>query len=219
MPYRKSYRKRPNGFRRRRNGRKTYRKKPMTVGRVLRIVDAELKFRDMGVGPVDMASSGGFTLHLTNIGQGDDASQRTGNWIKPVTLMGTISVQGNDAAPPTVTPEFRVGVVQWKENQTLNPFAISKVMQDAFASHQQFNIQNKGQFKILWSRTGILSNHSQNPQFQKQLRYYVKPSMKTFYDGQANKNNTLFFFAYSDIDSVNEPPTISLDTRLRYTDS
>ncbi len=215
----KFIRTRKSYFKRRRMTRRRPRK-VMTVRKVKRIIDAELKFRDMAAGPVVMASSNdGFIIHLSNIGQGDEASERNGNWIKPTTLMGTITVQGNDAAPPTSTPLFRCVVVQWKENNSLNPIAISKVMQDAFAPHQQFNVQNKGQFKVLWSRTGILSNHPQNPQFQKKLRFYVKPPQKVLYDVAANRTGTLFLFAYSDVDVLDDPPTITFDARLRYTDS
>ncbi len=92
-------------------------------------------------------------------------------------------------------------------------------MQDTFAPHQQFNIENKGQFKILWSRTGILSQDDDNPQFFKVHRFYVKPPMKILFDDAAFKNNHLFIFAFTDIDTTANPPSYSFDTRLRYTDS
>jgi len=92
-------------------------------------------------------------------------------------------------------------------------------MQDVTAPHQQYNVENKGQFKILWSRTGILSNQDSNPQYLKILRFYVKPSMKVLFDDAAFKNNHLFIFAYTDVDTAADPPTLSFDTRLRYTDS
>ena len=92
-------------------------------------------------------------------------------------------------------------------------------MQDTAAPHQQYNIQNKGQFQILWSRTGVLSNQDTNPQYQKVHRFYVKPRMKILFNNAAFKNNHLFIFAYSDIDAAANPPTLTFDTRLRFTDS
>ncbi len=133
--------------------------------------------------------------------------------------MGTITLQGNNLASANIVPQFRVGIVCWKENEENNPIDLAQIMQDTNAPHQQYNVENKGQFKILWSRTGILSNHSQNPHYQKILRFYVKPSMKVLFDNADFKNNHLFVFAYSDIDTAADPPMYSFDVRLRYTDS
>lgn len=193
--------------------------RPMTPGKVRRIVDAELKTRDLGVGPVDLPSLTGFVTQISNIGQGDTDLQRTGNWIKPVTWMGTIVLQGNvlDVVNQTVT--YRVGAVVWKENQGVNALTLAKLMQDTSAPLQQYRVQNKGQFKILWSRTGILSTNDTNPNFQVVHKFYVKPNLKVLYDGGGFKNNHLFIFAYSDIPAANNPPQFSFDTRIRFTDS
>ncbi len=227
MPYTKSYRRYRSRARKTRNMggiRKGFRgtrsrRRPMTTGRVKRIIDAELKVRDLGVGPSPMPATNGSIVHISNIGQGDLNTQRNGNWIKPSSWMGTLTLQGNEVADPAVVPQFRVAVVCWKENQSINPLELDKLMQDTFAPHQQFNIENKGQFKVLWSRTGVLSNQDVNPQYQKVLRFYVKPPMKILYDDAAFKNNHLFIVAYSDIDAAANPPFISFDTRLRFTDS
>ncbi len=195
------------------------RRRPMTKVRVLKIIDAELKVRDLGFGPVFIPSITGDITLISNVGQGDLNTQRNGNWIKPTTLMGTITLKGNTVADPILISQFRVGVACWKENQTLNAFSIDQIMQDTAAPHQQYNIENKGQFKILWSRTGILSNVRENPQYLKVLRFYVKPPLKVLYDDADFKNNQLFLFAYSDIDTAVNPPTLSAEFRLRYTDS
>ncbi len=196
------------------------RRRPMTTGKVKRIIDAELKVRDLGVGPVEIPAGTGSVVHISNIGQGDLNTERNGNWIKPTSFMGTFTVQGNNAgAASGIIPQYRVGVVCWKENQTLNPLDLAKLMQDTFAPHQQYNIENKGQFKVLWSRTGILSQDDDNPQFLKIHRFYVKPPMKVLFDNDAFKNNHLFVFAYSQIDTAADPPSYSFDVRLRYTDS
>ncbi len=218
--YRSSLRKsRLMGTRRPRRPRRKFRRRPMTTGRVKRIIDAELKVADLSVENVPIPSVGGTINQLTIIGQGDTNTQRTGNWIKPTSFMGTIVLKGNPAADPDVVPEFRVGVFCWKENQNLNGASIDKIMQDDVDPHQGFNIENKGQFKILWSRTGILSNQNRNPHFQKILKFYVKPPLKVLYDNALSKNNHLFIFAYTGTDTLANPPTINYSTRIRYTDS
>lgn len=204
--------------RRARMGRRR-RRRPMTTGRVKRIVDAELKFFDLGIGPVSIPSGVGSVVHLSNIAQGDSSSQRTGNWIKPVTFMGTLTIFANLTDVVNATVAYRVGVFYWKENQDLNPVTLAKIMQDTTAPHQQYKVTNKGQFKILWSRTGILSNDPANPRFQAIHKFYVKPRLKNLYEGGGPRNNQLFIFAYSEVDALNDPPSYSFDARLRYTDS
>ncbi len=226
MPFSRSYRTyRRNrrktissgGIRKAFRGRRM--RRPMTTGRVKRIIDAELKVQDLSVGPVPIPSLVGSVVHITPIPVGDQNDERTGNWVKPVTWMGTITVQGNEAALPNVVPNFRIGCFVWKENQSLNAPDIAKIMQEASDPHQQYNVENKGQFKILWSRTGILSNQDTNPQYLKVFRFYVRPSMKLLYDNAVFKNNQLFIFAFSDVPAADNPPTYGFATRVRYTDS
>jgi len=91
------------GIRRRFTGNR-FRRKPMTTGRVMRIIDAELKVRDLGVGPIPIPSVLGSVLQISNVAQGDGNDQRTGNWIKPTSWMGTITLQGNELADPNLVP-------------------------------------------------------------------------------------------------------------------
>ncbi len=203
------------GFR----ARPTRRIRRMTPGKVKRIIDAELKFRDRDLGPLDIPNAVGLVTELSiGIAQGDAVNERNGNWIKPVTLYGTITVQGNAVAVQD-TSLFRHMIVVWKENETNNPIDLGQIVQSTVFPHQGFNVQNKGQYRILWSRTGIVSNNTDNPQFQKMHRYYVKPSMKILYDGNAPKNNQIFFISFSDINLANDPPNVEFSHRLRYTDS
>ncbi len=98
MPITKSYRR----YRRQRRKsnlmggiRRSYtgaRRVPMTTGKVKRIIDAELKVRDLSVGPVAIPTLTGAFVHITAIGQGDANTERSGNWIKPTTWMGTVTV-------------------------------------------------------------------------------------------------------------------------------
>ncbi len=191
----------------------------MTTGKVKRIIDAELKFVDVDLGPLDIPNAVGVVTPITTgIAQGDAVNERNGNWIKPVTLYGTITINGNVAALPE-TALFRHMIVVWKENETNNPIDLGQIVQSTVFPHQGFNVQNKGQYRILWSRTGIVSSNPDNPQFQKMHRFYVKPSMKVLYDGANPKNNQLFFISFSDVNLALDPPVIEFDIRLRYTDS
>ncbi len=201
-----------------RGSRFVSRRTSMTTGKVKRIIDAEMKFRDLSVGPVDMPIVGGAIFHLSNIAQGDTNTQRNGNWIKPVSFMGTITVSGNPASGDLVS-KYRVGVMYWKENQDVDPAAIAKIFQDVGDPHQQFNIQNKGQYKILWNRTGQVVNNTDNSQFVKLHRFYVRPPMKVLYDDDTFKKNHLFIFGLSDVDIANGPPQLVFSIRIRYTDS
>ncbi len=218
MPFNRSYNRRP--YRRmpvrgRRRRRRTYARRPMTSGRIRRIIDAELKFIDLDF-EASVPSSTGSVTHISNMAQGDTASQRQGNWIKPVKWMGNFTVSGN-AGSSEDTSQFRLMVVCWKENEAINGLTAAKILQDTNAPHQGYNIQNKGQFKILWSRIGIVSNNSDNPQFQKLYRFYVSPPMKVLYDGAAFRNNQLFVVAVSD--QALDSPAMVVSSRLRYTDS
>ncbi len=195
------------------------RRRVMTAGKVKRIIDAELKFVDVDLGPLPIPNTNGVVTPITvGIAQGDAVNQRNGNWIKPVTLYGTIVTTGNpDAAVDTSF--FRHMIVVWKENETNNAIDLGQIVQSVVFPHQGFNVQNKGQYRVLWSRTGILSNNTDNPQFQKMHRFYVKPSMKVLYDGNAPKNNQLFFLSFSDINAGAGEPDVEFSLRLRYTDS
>lgn len=219
MPYNRRYTRRPMRRRRRPMRRRTNYRKPMTSGRVKRIISAELKVRDLGVGPIGFPNATGVVTNITSgIAQGDANNQRNGNWIKPVSFMGTLTLVGNPASLLEVQ-QFRVGVFCWKENEDVDPATLPKLMEDTFAPHQGYNITSKGSFKILWSRTGILSTAIGNPQHQKVLKFYVKPRMKVLYDAATPRKYQLFIFACSDIAAASDPPVLSFDTRLRYTDS
>ncbi len=205
--------------------RRGFRAKPMrrtrrmTTGKVKRIIDAELKFVDVDLGPLPIPDATGVVTPITvGIVQGDAVNERNGNWIKPVTLYGTIVVNGNSAGA-TDTSFFRHMIVVWKENETNNPIDLGQIVQSVVFPHQGFNVQNKGQYRVLWSRTGIVSNNIDNNQFQKMYRFYVKPSMKVLYDGNAPKNNQLFFLSFSDINAGSNPPDVEFSLRLRFTDS
>ncbi len=223
MPYRRYARRtrRPRTMGRGRGNYRTqrYRRRPMISGAVKRIIDAELKFTDLDVGPVAIPTVVGFLSPISEpVGQGTLATQRIGNWIKPVTWYGMITVTG-DPAEADSTSLIRLMAIQWLEDETQNPISLEDIVQDTAEPHQGFNIQNKGQFKILWSRTAIISNNNDNPQFQKMFKFYVKPRMKVLYDAAAAKKGQLFLLAFSNIPVGGSPPQYEFSSRLRYTDS
>ncbi len=214
MPYPRKRFSRRRPMRRKR----TYRRKPMTAGRVKRIVAAELKTRDLGVGPSAIPTVTGNVVLISGISQGDNATERNGNWIKPVSFHGTLNVQGNTVSMATHA-EIRVGCLIWNENQEMDPCSLDKFMEDTSSPYQGYKVAAKGQFKILWSRNCIVSNNSSNSQHFKQLSFYVKPSRKILYEAANNRKFHVFMFAYSNIAGESNPPTWSFDVRLRYTDS
>jgi len=132
-----------SGMKRSRRGRRKlkrrYSSRPMTTSRVVRIIDAELKFRDLSVGPQPIPSVTGAVSPISNIAQGDLVNQRNGNWIKPVTFYGTVTIVGNTAQALT-TSLYRIIVVQWKENEVANPVTLANIMQDTSDPHQGFRV-------------------------------------------------------------------------------
>jgi len=204
-------RKRPFTRRRRRRMRT-----PMTPGRVKRIIDAELKFKDSSIQAISMPSVTGLILNLSSVDQGDAPTERIGNWIKPVSLMGTVTVQANEAnAEPLQL--FRCFVLQWHENEDVDPITLTKVVQNDIQPYQQFNIQSKGSFKILWNWVGSVIANVDNSQYTKTTRFYVRPRRKVLFDALDNRKYHLFFVAFSNVNA--DIPTVSAQIRLRYTDS
>ncbi len=197
-------------FRRRRTGRH------MTAGRVKRIIDAELKFKDVFIANLAMLSTIGLIINLSGIDLGDSPSERIGNWIKPVTLYGTLNVQADEAAADLNQP-FRVMIVQWRENQDNDPISLEGLVQNTAEPFQGYNIQSKGSFKILHSWVSTVIGNTDNSQYIKTHRFYVKPSTKILFDDTLQRKYNLFLVAFSAVNVA--PPTLFGNVRLRYTDS
>ncbi len=197
----------------------------MTPARVRRIaqkvISPELKVRDLSISLVDIPTITGNVSILTNgvaIAQGDAFNERNGNWIQPKVIHGKVYIQGT-VANALETSEFRILLCQWHEDQSVNACTLVKVMDDTGDPLQGYDIQNKGQFKILWSRTGLVSNDSSNSQHQKYFKFSVKPPKKILYDAATDKNFHLFMIAYSSDAAAADPPQYRFSIRLRYTDS
>ncbi len=215
MPYRKYSRKRRSRRRRSRPMRH------MTVGRVKRIISAELKqnvtdfdFLGVRIGMADI------TL-LSNIAQGDLSTNRTGNWIQPINLHGYVTLTGTVGAS-VQTLQVRVGIFRWMNDFDSDPPDITQIVSDPGNPSGPFSFKDKNSFKILWSRFLNLQTNADSPQFLKTLRYYIRigRSQKALYDGGITpKKYQLFFFALADGLAAGDEVQVSLTNTLRFTDS
>ncbi len=201
--------------RRRTRRRRTYTRR-MTAGRVRRIIGSELMFNDIFLASLSMPATTGQIIHLSSIPQGLTENDRSGNWIRPVTLYGTLNVEANQENAESVQP-FRVMIVQWRENQNVDLITLDKVVQNAAEPFQGYDVQSKGAFKILWSWVSTVIGDVANPQLVKTRRFYVKPRTKILFDGDEPRKYHLFLVAFSD--QALNAPFIYGNTRLRYTDS
>ncbi len=190
----------------------------MTAGRVKRIIDAELKFKDNVSMALNIPSVTGNLFHLSAIDVGDGASERIGNWVKPVTLHGTVTVQADEVATEPLQ-QFRVFIVQWHENQDVDAISLVKLVQEVNQPYQAYNIQSKGAFKILWSWVGSVIADTTNAQYVKTRHFYLRPSRKILFDVDDLRKFHIYLVGFSNILAINNPPSMSFNTRLRYTDS
>lgn len=217
MPYRKFSRNR----RGRRSRKSRRRMRPMTVGRVKRIISAELKsdvtdFDFIGV-RIGISS---ITL-LSNIAQGDLSTQRTGNWIQPINLHGYVTITGTAGASVEIL-QTRVGIFRWMNDNSQDPPDLNQIVSDPGNPSGPFSFKDKNSFKILWSRFLNVQTNPDSPQFLKTLRYYIRVgrSQKALYDGAITpKKYQLFFFAMGDGLAAGDEVQVSLTNTLRYTDS
>lgn len=223
MVYSRSYRGR--SMRRRRGGRRSYKRyprRPMTPYRVKRLINAELKFAVFGNDFLEFPAVTGSVIALTTpIAEGTGASERVGNWLHVTNIHGTLVVKGNPAAMPAIESfSWRMGIVQWNNDQSVDPATVAKIMFDSAAPLGPLSIVNRGSFKLCWSRTGTVMNDDDNTLFLKTLRCYVKLARyrKTLYAGVTPKKYQYFFFIVSDSIGL-ESPLYQLDLTTRYTDS
>jgi len=218
MPYNRSSGRRRNSRRRR------IRRRPMrhmTVGRVKRIISAELKqlTSDFDLTPVRIGTS--IVLSMSNVAQGDFASNRTGNWIQPINMHGYVTLTGTPGASVD-TLQVRVGLLRWMNDASTDLPDITQIVNDSGNPSGPFSFRDKNSFKILWSRFVNIQNNNDSPQFLKTLRYYVRMgrSQKALYDGPlTGKKYQLFFFALADGLAAGDDVQVSLTNTLRFTDS
>ncbi len=195
-----------------------YPRRHMTPGKVKRIIDAELKFKDVNVNGLTIPSLLGNLFSLSAIDTGDGESERIGNWVKPVSLHGAITVQADETSAEPLQ-RFRVFIVQWRENQDIDVASLEKLVQNTSQPYLGYNVQSKGAFKVLWTWVGAVISNTDNPQYAKTRRFYVKPRTKILYDGDGPRKYQIFMAGISDIAALDAPPSFTFSSRLRYTDS
>jgi len=199
-----------------RKGFRGTRRRPMTSGRVKRIIGAELKFKTVSADQTIFNTAAPLVTRLTDIAQGQTNSTREGNRITPVNLHGNITCVADSAAAGD-TINVRLCILRWNEDQQSGDPVEADIMQNTTQLGGAFNINNKGMFKILWSRYFVLVNSDDNSSFKKTFRYYIRTSgPKVLYDAANAKKYQLYIAAFAEtVDS----PTVTFDNTFRYTDS
>ncbi len=191
------------------------------AARVRKIVRPELKFLENGFSATPIVG-GPTAVLVTSAVQGAGAFNRIGNWLQPMYLYGNITVQGDHGASPAQeTHGVRVGFALWKNDESKNAFTTDAIMQDSAAPGQTFSIVEKDSYQILWTKYMTVNNDRDNSQFTKTFPFRVNLTKlpHALYDNAIHKQNQIFFFALSDDITGTNPPVVSVDSMLRYTDS
>lgn len=199
------------------------RRRVMTTGKVKRIIGAELKFLVQRNHDVVINAGAPFVQPLTYIAQGNNNNQRDGNRLSPTNIHGNLTVIGEDAAAGTIQANIRCLILRWNEDASVAEPTVNDIIQANNSIGGAYNIDNRGQFKVVWSRYFVLINNADNPQFKKTLRFYVRLSgaPKILYDGaggvaaNAKKYHYYFMVMSDSLDS----PELTLDSTFRFTDS
>ncbi len=219
MPYTRYRRRAPYG--RKRRARRMYPKKHMTVSKVKRIVDAELKTLVIGNDFAPVAAGTPANLDISSvINQGDTSTTRTGDWIRPVVMHGFITVKGFDGAIAP-TNGIRIVLLRWNNDATNDTMFANKVVFDIAAPGGPFSFANKGAFKVLWTRYNQVVNDKQNDNFRMVLPFHIRLSSapKALFTGVNAKKYQYFLVATSDSITGGEEPSYEIDLTFRYTDS
>jgi len=194
----------------------------MTVGKVKRIISAELKYSLVNSINTVVNTANPLIIQLTDIDQGDGNTQRDGNRLTAVNYHGHITMQGEPAGGADDLTRARVTIFRWMEDAGTTPPTEGEIMQDVGRLGGPFNINNKGMFKVLYSRYFVIVNNHENVNFKKTLRFYVKLSGKVLYDGVGGAANPKKFQLYMLVSAVSadmNSPTIELSSVFRFTDS
>ncbi len=182
-------------------------------------VGAELKKRDLSIALVEVLQVVGSITNLTlGISQGDLFTEREGNRIQPTSMVGTFVING-DLANGARSSEYKVYVAQWLEDESVNAATNAKIWDDNGDPFQGTEVPNKGQYKILYQRSGLVSNDDNNSNNHHYHHFRIKrASMKQiYYSGATAKKNHIFLGCLSSDSATG--PDFRFTTRLRYTDS
>ncbi len=219
MPYRRNYRPRYN--RRRMRGRRRRYYRPRYNRRNNN--RSELKFVNDVQIDTAMNFVGSLFLRLTisdQIVQGVTNQQRIGDFIKPITNHGTITVN-SDISEADVQTRFRLFFFIWKEliEDPTSP-SLDQLLEDATDPWSPFKVSQRGTFKVLWSRKSFVINNADNTYVSRVYNYKFNmarlPQMT--YDGATPNRNHLIFVGISDSAEENTS-TYTINNMFRYTDS
>ncbi len=207
------------GIRRKYGRRRRRRRVGMTPYKVRRIIGAELKHGTLGVNST-APSQNSENFALTLINQGVDASQRVGNWVKVINIHGCLQVEGQPMGTLPVV-NCRAFIFRWNENNSFSVPTLDQIVNDDTAPMGPYNFQNRGMFKIVWSRVFSIVNNERNSQFNRKLPFYVKLNRgpKTVYNAGLPTKYQYFFQIFSDTDTADSIPSFRLDITTRWTDS
>ncbi len=228
MVFTKSYRRKRRSFvkRRRMGGPISMRRRPrpMTAGRVKKIIGAELKVSQIDIRDMVTNAAAPLLLQITGLAQGDAQDEREGNRIQGVNLHGHVTLQGDPVGGGQDITDCRVAIFRWNEDISGVQPTGADIMQDITQLGSSYNINNRGQFKILWSRYFTIVNSDDNPAFRRTLRFYTKlTGPKILFDGAGGgaataKKYHIYFMVLTNSPDVGHP-ILTLNTTFRYTDS
>ena len=228
MVFSKSYRRKRRTFRKRRTmgGPLTMRRRPrpMTTGRVKKIIGAELKSIQVNQRDTVVNLANPQLLKVSGIANGDGQNEREGNRLTGVNLHGHITVSGDPAGGGEEITDVRTVVFRWNEDVSAQSPTNADIMEDINNLGSSYNINNRGKFKILWSRYFTIVNNEDNVGFRRTLRYYVKlTGPKILYDGAGagdgdGKKYQIYVMVLSASPDVGHP-LYTINNTFRYTDS
>jgi len=201
------------------------RRKGRFARKVRRVVSAELKFstntnNDTLLQDAVAISTPVVNNITTGIAVGTSATQRVGNYVDPVNIHGTISLEGN-ATSATPTYKARIIFLAWTDEflSGVSP-QLGDILETPTDPWSMFDTSAKGRFKSLYSRKVLLVNDETNPKFSMTFNYHVKmgkiPNLS--YQGATALRNHVMLFVLADNDGVNFG-TFNLSNMFRYTDS
>lgn len=219
------------GYRRRkRYGRKRFGKGKTTralAKAAIRLAHKEMYFFDTVNTPSSVVSNAGLVTCLTNVAQGDDINNRTGNAITARSLNLRILASGN--AQNTIN-YMRVIVFMDKDNQGSNP-APGDVLQTVGSQVSiisPLKIANLGRFQILYDRVCTFDHQvdytvgtaNNDPVGACNLKLYKRMRTPLRFTGSSGTNifhNAIFLLVLSDVAS--NDPVYTFYSRIGYNDA
>lgn len=187
--------------------------------------EGNVKFCDQLALSSTSVSSSGTILSLTDIPQGSNVNQRTGDsvYIEKLYVNYTVNAANND-----VYSSLRVIIFQWKVNTQItavNPTP-TNILQNvvAFGIYNFYDWNLSNQFIILYDRIHSLSGISTAPTASTNQCFFGEIPLDRaikkleFQAGSTNGNNQIFLLVISD-SSVIPFPNFVMNSRLIYTDN